>query len=307
MPSRYTCRSAAIVAATLLVTACEDLFPARRQPPVAVVAASDSARAKPRRASPRDSGAREATGPEVEAAFREISQTLRRLVAAEQSFFAEIGTYSGDLAKVGFRPLGASRVEFVWVTKDGWAARATHPALPGRDCVTFTGLGGPVPATRRLNRSPREGVVACDFVMRAPPARPVAPPAGDHASSGRGSAPAPDPTPVVVDTTSALDAVDPIVQMRVDLRKLALAQTAYFGTQGTYSRRVETLPLQFAWQRGVSVTLIHADTRSWTARATHHARPGKSCVIWYGKPLHRPATATERRVPPGSGVPACDN
>ena len=305
MTSRCTRCSAAIVAATLLVTACEDLLPARRQPPVAVVA--DSARAKSRRAAPRDSGAREATGPEAEAAFRAISQTLRRLVAAQQSFFAENGAYSADLAKVGFRPLGASQVEFLWVTKDGWAARATHPALPGRDCVTFTGLGGPVPATRRLNRSPREGVVACDFVMPPQPARPAAPPpAGDHASTPA-SAPTPAPTPVVVDTTSALDAVDPIVQMRVDLRKLALAQTAYFGTQGTYSRRVETLPLQFGWQRGVSVTLIQADPRSWTARATHHARPGKSCVIWYGKPTRRPSTATERKIPPASGVPACDD
>src|SRR5688572_28588394 len=273
-------RSAAIVAATLLVTACDDLLPNRRQAPLAVAAASDSAPAKPRRpASRTDTGAREATGPEAESAFRDISQTLRRLVADEQSFFAENGTYSGDLGKVGSRPQGASQVEFLWVTKDGWAARATHPALRGRDCVTFTGLGGPVPATRRLNRSPREGVVACDFVMPPQPARPAAPPAGDHAS-----APASAPTPVVVDTTSALDAVDPIVQMRVDLRKLALAQTAYFGTQGTYSRRVETLPLQFGWQRGVSVSLIQADNRSWTARATHQARPGKSCVIWYGRP-----------------------
>ncbi len=301
MTSSCTRCSAAIVAATLLVTACEDLLPARRQPPVAVVAA-DSARPKPRRAAPRDSGAREATGAEAEAAFRDISQTLRRLVVAQQSFFAENGAYSADLAKVGFRPLGASRVEFLWVTKDGWAARATHPALSGRDCVTFTGAGGPVPATRRLNRSPREGVVACDFVMPPQPARPAAPPPGDHAS-----APVSAPTPVVVDTTSALDAVDPIVQMRVDLRKLALAQTAYFGTQGTYSRRVETLPLQFGWQRGVSVSLIQADNRSWTARATHQARPGKSCVIWYGKPTRRPSTATERKIPPGSGVPACDD
>jgi hypothetical protein len=109
-----------------------------------------------------------------------------------------------------------------------------------------------------------------------------------------------------VDTTSALDAVNPVVQMRVDLRKLAQAQTAYFGTQGTYSRRVETLPLQFGWQRGVSVTLLHADQRSWTARATHHARPRRSCVVWYGKPPRRPATEAQRKVPQAPGVPTCD-
>jgi hypothetical protein len=302
MVSNFRLRSAAIVAATLLVTACEDLLPGRRQTPVAV-AASDSAPAKPRRPATRpDTAAREATGPEAEAAFRDISQTLRRLVAAEQSFFAETGAYSADLGRVGFRPLGASKVEFLWVTKDGWAARATHPVLPGRDCVTFTGGGGPVPETRRLKRSGREGVVVCDFVVSAQPTRPPSPSPADTAP-----APAAAPAPAVVDTTSALDAVNPFVQMRVDLRKLAYAQTAYFGTQGTYSRRVETLPLQFGWQRGVSVRLIHADQRSWTARAKHEALPDKSCVVWFGRPLRRPITAAQQKVPPRSGVPVCDD
>jgi hypothetical protein len=297
-------RFAAIVAATLFVTACDDLLPNRRQAPLAVAAASDSAPARSRRPAARsDSGARDATGPEAEAAFRDISQTLRRLVAAEQSFFAENGTYSADLGKVGFRPRGSSQVDFFWVTKDGWAARATHPALRDRDCVTFTGAGGPVPATRRLGRSGSEGVVVCDFVL---PAQPVGRPAPRPADTLRAHVTAAAPPPVVVDTTSALDAVNPVVQMRVDLRKLALAQTAYFGMQGTYSRRVETLPLQFGWQRGVSVTLIHADQRSWTARATHEARPGKSCVMWFGKPLRRPATAAQQTVPQRAGVAACD-
>jgi hypothetical protein len=290
--------SAAIVAATLFVTACDELLPGRRQAPVAVV--SDSAPAKPRRRAARESAAREATGPEAQAAFRDISQTLRRLVAAQQGFFAENGAYSADLGRVGFRPQGASQVEFLWVTKDGWAARATHPILAGRDCVTFTGAGGPVPATRRLGRSGREGVVVCDFVPPPQPVRRPGPLPGDTAR-------APAPTPAVVDTTSALDAVSPVVQMRVDLRKLAQAQTAYFGTQGVYSRRVETLPLQFGWQRGVSVRLLHADQRSWTARVTHEARPGKSCVVWYGKPPHRPATAAQQKIPQRPGLPACDD
>ena len=114
--------SAALVAVTLLVTACDDLLPNRRQAPLAVAAASDSAPDKPRRPATRSVS--EATGPEAEAAFRDISQTLRGLVAAEQSFFAENGTYSADLAKVGFRVRGASQVEFFWVTRDGWAARS---------------------------------------------------------------------------------------------------------------------------------------------------------------------------------------
>jgi hypothetical protein len=296
-------RSTAIVAATLLVTGCDDLLPGRRQSPVAVVAASDSSPAKSRRGARPDSAARAATGPEAEAAFRDISQSLRRLVAAEQAFFAENGTYGADLERVGFRPRGASQVEFLWITKEGWAARATHPALPGRDCVTYTGVGGPVPATRRLGRTGREGVVVCDFVMPPQPVRRPVPPPGAPARTPA----APAPAPLVVDTTSALDAVNPVVQMRVDLRKLAQAQTAYFGTQGAYSRRVETLPLQFGWQRGVSVRLLHADGYSWSARATHEARPGKSCVVWYGRPPRRPATEAQQRVPQRSGVPVCDD
>ena len=297
--------SATILAATLLVAACDDLLPNRRQAPLAVAAATDSAPGKSRRKAIRsDSGAREATGPAADAAFREISQTLRRLVAAEQSFFAENGAYSADLGKVGFRPMAASQVEFFWVTKEGWAARATHPALPGRDCVTFTGIGGPAPATRRLGRSGPEGVVVCDLVL---PARPVRPPDRQPGDTPRVAVAAPAPTPPVVDTSSALDAVDPVLQMRVDLRKLALAQTAYFGMQGTYSRRVATLPLQFAWHRGVSVALINADHHSWAARATHAARPGKSCVMWFGKPIRRPGTAAHQLVPQSPGVAACDD
>ena len=215
-------------------------------------------------------------------------------MATEQGFFAENGAYSGDLDRLGFRPRGASRIEFIWVTKDGWAARATHPALPGRDCVTFTGVGGAVPATRRFGRTGGQGVVVCDNAVPPRSGRPASPPPRES-------------IPVDLDTTSALDAVNPLVQMRADLRKLANAQTAYLGTQGTYSRLVETLPLQYGWQRGISVTLIYADPRSWTARATHTAHPGKSCVIWVGRPIRRPVTEAQKKAPERSGIPVCDD
>jgi hypothetical protein len=281
----------------LLLTGCEDLLPRRPPPPPTAAVAPDSASAKRQRRKP-DSAAKAAATASAElgadAAFRDISQTLRRLVAAEQGFFAENGTYSGDLERLGFRPRGATRIEFLWVTKDGWAARATHPAVPGRDCVTFTGGGGAVPATRRFGRTGREGVVVCDNTVPPRSARSAA-------------APPPDSPHVALDTTSALDAVSPNVQMRVDLRKLANAQTAYLGTQGTYSRRVETLPLQYGWQRGVAVTLIYADQRSWTARARHVSDSGKSCVVWVGKPPKRPTTQAQRKVPDRAGVPSCDD
>jgi hypothetical protein len=288
-------RLAALLGATFLLTACEDLLPSRQPPPPTVAMATDSAPARRRPAKPRpDSTAAKAAPAAADAAFRDVSQTLHRLVATEQGFFAENGAYSGDLERLGFRPRGATKVEFIWVAKEGWAARGSHPALAGRDCVTYAGAGGALPRTRRFGRSGEEGVVVCDNALPPRPTSKAPPPTRDS-------------TPAVTDNTSALDAVSPTVQMRVDLRKLANAQTAYLGTQGTYSRRVETLPLQYGWQRGVSVTLIYADQRSWTARATHLANPGKSCVVWVGKPLKRPATQARRRVPERSGVPVCDD
>ncbi|HEY7613411.1 MAG TPA: hypothetical protein VH764_10485 [Gemmatimonadales bacterium] len=288
---------AALLGATLLLTGCQDLLPSRPPPPpppppVAVV--TDTAPAKPQPPKPRPDPAAPKAAAGTDAAFRDISHTLRRLVATEQGFFAENGTYSGDLERLGFRPRGASRIEFIWVGKEGWAARATHPALPGRDCVTFTGAGGAVPATKRFGRTGAQGVVVCDNALPAAAARAASPPPRDSA-------------PFVPDTASALDAVNPTVQMRADLRKLANAQTAYFGTQGTYSRLVETLPLQYGWQRGVAVTLIYADQRSWTARATHAADPGKSCVVWVGRPIKRPVTEAQRKAPERSGIPVCDD
>jgi hypothetical protein len=292
-------RRAVAAVAALLLPACDDLLPARPQaaPPPAVVTDSAGARTpKPASRKPAAPARREATGAEAEAAFDQIRRTLRSLVAAEQGFYAENGTYTEDLARLRFRPSGETQVRLLWVSRRGWAASGTHPALPGRDCVTFVGAAAAPPTTLRYVRSGREGVVVCDAQPRARPQ-----PAPAAASPER-----PAPPPAAADTSSALDAVNPVVQMKVDLRNLVQAQTAYFGTQGLYSRRTEQLQLQFGWQRGVKITLLHADQRSWSARATHVGHAGKSCVVWYGTPPVRPATLEQRKVPPRPGVPACD-
>jgi hypothetical protein len=293
MRSRRTISFSTLAASVLLLPACDGLLPDRRQPAFAA-ASVDSGRQveQPKGKRRADSNARrEAAEPEAASAFDQIRRSLRVLVAAEQGFYAENGTYSGDLDRLPFRPSGESQVKFLWVTRQGWAASGTHPAVPGRDCVVFVGVANAAPTTLRFTRSGGEGVVVCD----------VQP--GPRAAVGS-SAPAPPP---VADTSSALDAVNPTVQMRVDLRNLANAQTAYFATQGIYSIRPEQLQLQFSWQRGVDVTLLNADRSSWSARATHASRPGRSCVVWYGSPSTRPATEAQGRVPDRAGVPACDD
>jgi hypothetical protein len=296
MRSRRTISLSTLAASVLLLPACDGLLPDRRQPAFDAAAAVDSAagqaaRRKPKRRADANAGRDTTAEPVAASAFDQIRRSLRVLVAAEQGFYAENGTYSGDLDRLAFRPSGESQVKFLWVTRRGWAASGTHPAVPGRDCVVFVGVANAAPTTLRFTRSGGEGVVVCD-VQPGPRV------------AGGSSAPAPPP---VADTGSALDAVNPNVQMRVDLRNLANAQTAYFATQGMYSIRPELLQLQFSWQRGVSVTVLNADRTSWSARATHASRPGRSCVVWYGSPSIRPATDAQRRVPERGGVPACDD
>jgi hypothetical protein len=313
MLSRRTLSFPAVATAVLLLPACDRLLPDHREPAFDPSTSVESVAAQGKRpqARPKAAGnARpEATGQEVAAAFGQIRRSLRLLVAAEQGFYAENGTYSEDPSRLGFRPSGESQVRFLWLTPQGWAASGTHPALPGRDCVVFVGAASAAPTTLRFTRSGREGAVICDAQPAPKPAPQPSPrpAAGSAAGSAVGSArPAPAP-PAVVDTGNALDAVNPTVQMRVDLRNLAQAQTAYFATQGIYSLRPELLQLQFGWQRGVKVTLLKADRTSWSARATHTARPGRSCVIWYGSPSRRPSTDAQRKVPERAGVPACDD
>jgi hypothetical protein len=94
--------------------------------------------------------------------------------------------------------------------------------------------------------------------------------------------------------------------MKVDLRNLVHSQDFYFATQGVYARRTEPLALQYLWHPGVRVTVLAADARSWSAKATHDKLPGKSCVIWFGSVTQRPATDAEHRKEGRAGVPVCD-
>lgn len=314
---RRDARLALMVACLIAGTACDSLnlpaLPAR----AADATAHDSAAATPA-AKPRRGTKRAEADPALDPGrFDQIRRGLRRLVAAEESFYAENGVYTEDLSRVGFAPEGETGVRFLWLSRDGWAASGTHPDLPGRDCVIYVGRTHAAPTTLKTVRSGREGVPVCDapqVVRRITPASPktaAAPAAPAPAAAAPPAATPPAATPAAIptlpDTGSALDAVDPSVQMRVDLRNLVRSQDTYFGLQGVYARRTEPFALQYLWHRGVTITILSANDASWSARATSARRPGKSCVIWLGAVPHRPATEAQRRVPEQPGTPVCDD
>jgi hypothetical protein len=308
MVTRHAVRAIQLGSAILLMgAACEGL----RLPPPPTKANSTVVETAPgRTAAPKANRAPKSTAtvdPALDGErFGAIRRGLRRLVAAEETYYAENGVYSDDLARLGFAPEKDTEVRFLWVARTGWAVSSTHPGMPGRDCVIFVGRAHGAPTTLRDVRSGREGVPVCDASPSGRRAAPTPKPAAAEP-------PAPAPTPAAVaaaadaDTASALDAVNPTVQMRVDLRNLVRSQDTYFGNQGIYSQRTEPFALQYLWHRGVKITILGANDQSWSARATHASRPNKSCVIWLGPVPQRPSTEAQKRTPAEPATPACDD
>jgi hypothetical protein len=279
-----------LLPAVLLATpGCTDYALPRR----AVEAASDTVPEPSSRPNPPDNRRATTSGSEA-GGFAQVRKGLRRLVAAQESFFAENGAYAGDLALIGFRPEPNTDVRFLWATQDGWAASGSHTDVPGRDCVIFVGQVHAPPTTLKYVRQGRAGVPVCDDSPR--PSKPVA------------ARPLPEAEPAesLPDTTNALEALNPRTLMKADLHNLVRSQETHFANQGVYARRTEPLALQYLWRPGVQVRILSADGQSWAAKATHPRLPGKSCVIWFGAVDQRPVTDAQRRQSRAAGVPVCD-
>ena len=283
-----------LTAATVVVAACSDLS----IPRISQGARADSMPERESSVRPPGRGLEQRPGREIEAtSFAEIRRTLRQLVAAEEAFFAENGTYSDELPLMRVIRDRDITVRFLWLSRDGWAASGSHADLPDKDCVIFVGQAQAPPTTLKYVRSGRVGVPVCDD-QSAPPKLVTAPPP---------TATAPAAAPPAADTTSALDLLDPRVVMKVDLRHLAHSQETYLAMQGTYARRTESLALQYLWHKDVRVKILTADGKSWAAKATHARFPGKSCIIWFGPVSQRPTTNAQQRVETRAGVPVCDD
>src|SRR5690349_1893683 len=199
----------------LLLAACDKVrLPGLPAPPSSDTLASATPKAAPKPAA----AARRASALDRASAVRRLDglrSGLRRLVVAEETYYAENGVYTDDLSRLGYRNESGTEVRFLWATGGDWAAQATAEDLPDRDCVVYVGRGHSPPMTSHDRRPGQEGSPVCDAIpIRRSPATAAAP------------APSPSPSAPVAssrgttipDTGSALDAVDPAIQMRVDLR-----------------------------------------------------------------------------------------
>jgi hypothetical protein len=94
--------------------------------------------------------------------------------------------------------------------------------------------------------------------------------------------------------------------VRMSLRSLARAQEQYLDTRMRYAGSVDSL--RFTPEPGVTVVVISASQRGWSAKGMWDKSPGRSCVVYFGytTDVKPPITDFEGRRPKREGEPACD-
>ena len=92
----------------------------------------------------------------------------------------------------------------------------------------------------------------------------------------------------------------------LSLRSLARAEEKYLNTRMRYAGSVDSL--NFTPEPGVTVVVIAATQRSWSAKGMWDKSPGKSCVVYFGytSDVKLPITEFEGRRPKREGEPVCD-
>ncbi len=99
-----------------------------------------------------------------------MERDLKALVAAQQAYLAAQNEFAshferGAIKGVKLSPSPGVTVTLTYVTKQTFAARATHDWLPGRSCVVKVGAvaASRVPTTTNEKKLPtRDGLSVCD-------------------------------------------------------------------------------------------------------------------------------------------------
>ena len=92
----------------------------------------------------------------------------------------------------------------------------------------------------------------------------------------------------------------------LSLRSLARAEEAYLDSRMRYAGSVDSL--HFTAEPGVTVVVLWASQRGWSAKGMWDKSPGRSCVVYFGyaTDVKPPITEFEGRRPRREGEPACD-
>jgi prepilin-type N-terminal cleavage/methylation domain-containing protein len=85
-----------------------------------------------------------------------LHNDLRNLRTTQELYLGQAGTYSTDLATLGFAPTAGVTLAVLEADDAGWAATANHPSARRSQCALFVGRVAtvPLPATD-------DGEIAC--------------------------------------------------------------------------------------------------------------------------------------------------
>jgi hypothetical protein len=91
-----------------------------------------------------------------------LGLALQQLARAQRRYHARHWKYAPRLADLWWRTDGDIVLQLIGVTANGWAAIATHRALPSRSCVYYEGSVARPPRTFAERRPGVERSVVCD-------------------------------------------------------------------------------------------------------------------------------------------------
>jgi hypothetical protein len=107
-------------------------------------------------------------------------------------------------------------------------------------------------------------------------------------------------------TASAAWQATPASILKNSLRDVVAAQDRYRATHPMFASSVETLQLNPG--ADVKIQILRVTAGGWRAKATHRARPGRSCVVFVGQlgGLELPKTDGDGEMAGEERVPLCD-
>jgi hypothetical protein len=78
-----------------------------------------------------------------------LKSSLRNVVAAQDQYRASHPSFASSLEALQMKAGADVKIQILKVSRNGWRAKATHRARPGRSCVVFVGLlsGSELPRT----------------------------------------------------------------------------------------------------------------------------------------------------------------
>jgi hypothetical protein len=114
------------------------------------------------------------------------------------------------------------------------------------------------------------------------------------------------PNPARGQTSNASWQATPASILKNALRNVVAAQDKYRTTHPIFATSVEALQVQAG--SDVKLQILGASASGWRAKATHRARPGRSCVIFVGQVSggELPRTDGDGEMAGEERVPLCD-